>query len=42
MTSIRQAAGCCMDLVRLEDAVEMSIISAKAFVAEVGGVVVRT
>jgi hypothetical protein len=39
MTSIRQAAGRCMDLVRLEDAVEMSIIFAIEFVAEVGSVV---
>jgi hypothetical protein len=42
MTSIRQGAGCCMDLVRLEDALERPIVFVMGVgvVAEAGGGVV--
>jgi hypothetical protein len=42
MTSIRQAAGRCMDLVRLEDAVERPKVFSKGIVvvSEAGGVVI--
>jgi hypothetical protein len=42
MTGIRQAAGRCMDLVRLEDAVEkpVELVMGVVAVSEAGGVVI--
>jgi hypothetical protein len=40
MTSIRQAAGCCMDLVQLEDAVEKPMVSGLASVSSSSSVLV--